>query len=76
MCARAEPALNVLGRTVEALSGGVFSCKMLVWAVALGVGVGMAIGATKILFGVPIMYIILIKVLRLVCARHVHHHPY
>ncbi|KAF5832814.1 hypothetical protein DUNSADRAFT_11187 [Dunaliella salina] len=61
LATRAEPALNVLGRTVESLSGGVFTKKMLIWAVSLGVGVGMAVGSTKILFGVPIMYIILIK---------------
>lgn len=45
LATRAEPALNVLGRTVEALSGGAFSAKMLIWTVALGVGVGMAVGA-------------------------------
>eukprot|EP00983_Pelagomonas_calceolata_P058501 1145511-Pelagomonas_calceolata.AAC.6 len=39
-----KPALNVLGRTVESLSGGVFTKKMLIWAVSLGVGVGMAVG--------------------------------
>lgn len=43
LATRAEPALNVLGRTVEALSGGVFTCKMLIQCVSLGVGVGMAV---------------------------------
>jgi drug/metabolite transporter superfamily protein YnfA len=37
LATRAEPALGVLGRTVEALSGGVFTCKILIWAVSLGV---------------------------------------
>eukprot|EP00197_Chlamydomonas_leiostraca_P002188 CAMPEP_0202858004 /NCGR_PEP_ID=MMETSP1391-20130828/714_1 /ASSEMBLY_ACC=CAM_ASM_000867 /TAXON_ID=1034604 /ORGANISM="Chlamydomonas leiostraca, Strain SAG 11-49" /LENGTH=800 /DNA_ID=CAMNT_0049536869 /DNA_START=238 /DNA_END=2641 /DNA_ORIENTATION=- len=61
LATRAEPALLVLGRTVEHLSGGQFTASMLVWAVAFGVGVGMAVGATKILFGVPVVAIILIK---------------
>ncbi|KAG2443441.1 hypothetical protein HXX76_001799 [Chlamydomonas incerta] len=61
MATRAEPALRVLGRTVQHLSGGAFTCAMLVYAVSVGVGIGMAVGSTKILFGVPIIYIILIK---------------
>jgi hypothetical protein len=58
---RAEPALNVLGRTVEQLSGGAFTRNLLVWSVAVGVGVGMVIGAVKILFNVQIIYFILSK---------------
>ncbi|KAG2443239.1 hypothetical protein HYH02_009312 [Chlamydomonas schloesseri] len=61
MATRAEPALRVLGRTVQHLSGGAFTCAMLVYAVSVGVGCGMAVGSTKILFGVPIIYIILVK---------------
>lgn len=61
LATRAEPALNVLGRTVEKLSGGSFTCRMLIGAVCLGVGVGMATGAAKILFSLPIIYFILGK---------------
>jgi hypothetical protein len=61
LATRAEPALNVLGRTVEKLSRGSFPRSMLVYSVCLGVGTGMAIGSVKILFGVPIMYFILAK---------------
>lgn len=41
LATRAEPALNVLGRTVERLSGGNFTAKMLILSVAIGVGIGM-----------------------------------
>ncbi len=44
MATRAEPALRVLGRTVQHLSGGAFTCAMLVYAVSVGVGIGMAVG--------------------------------
>lgn len=61
LATRAEPALNVLGRTVEKLSNGTFSRSLLIYAVALGVGAGMSTGATKILFDIPVIYFILAK---------------
>jgi hypothetical protein len=61
LATRAEPALNVLGRTVEKLSHGSFSKNLLIYAVSLGVGAGMATGATKILFEIPVIYFILAK---------------
>lgn len=59
LATRAEPALNVLGRTVERLSGGSFTAKLLIGAVCLGVGIGMAVGGIKILYNLPIIYFIL-----------------
>ncbi|GFR49173.1 hypothetical protein Agub_g11195 [Astrephomene gubernaculifera] len=59
MATRAEPVLRVLGRTVERLSGGTFTSSMLIYTVSFGVGTGMAVGSTKILFGVPLMYLVL-----------------
>jgi hypothetical protein len=50
LATRAEPALNVLGRTVEKLSGGAFTARMLIGAVCVGVGAGMVVGAVKVLF--------------------------
>jgi hypothetical protein len=44
MATRAEPALRVLGKTVELLSRGAFTCAMLIYAVSAGVGTGMAVG--------------------------------
>jgi hypothetical protein len=61
LATRAEPALNVLGATVEKLSGGSFTRALLVYSVCVGVGAGMAVGATKILFAVPVIYFILGK---------------
>lgn len=55
MATRAEPALNVVGQTVEKLSKGSFTCNMLVYSVCFGVGIGMTVGATKILFGAPLV---------------------
>lgn len=61
LATRAEPALNVLGRTVETLSEGRFKASLLVGAVCVGVGAGMAFGASKILFGVSLIALLLGK---------------
>jgi len=61
LATRAEPALRVMGKTVELLSGGQFGANMLVYTVCVGVGCGMVAGSSKILFGVNIIYMILGK---------------
>eukprot|EP00960_Hanusia_phi_P064340 765767-Hanusia_phi.AAC.4 len=58
---RAEPALNVVGATVEKMTKGAFTKKMLIYSVCFGVGTGMAVGATKILFGAGLIWFILLK---------------
>jgi hypothetical protein len=50
----AEPALNAMGITVENLSDGAFKKRLLIHAVALGVGAGAAMGVAKILFDLPL----------------------
>ena len=55
----AEPALNALGLTVESLTNGAFKKSMLMYAVSLGVGCGIAIGVVKIIFAVPIAYLLI-----------------
>jgi len=45
LATKAEPALNVLGDTVQALSSGKFTKNMLIWSVCVGVAVGMCVGA-------------------------------
>jgi hypothetical protein len=50
LATRAEPALLMLGRTVEKLSGGAVSARVLNAAVCVGVGAGVAVGAVKVLF--------------------------
>jgi uncharacterized protein DUF1538 len=54
----AEPALNALGMTVENLTNGAFRKKILMHAVSFGVGCGIAIGIFKIIYSIPIAYIV------------------
>lgn len=54
----AEPALNAMGITVENLTDGAFKKRLLIHAVALGVGAGAALGVAKILFGLPLAAIL------------------
>lgn len=55
----AEPALNAMGMTVENLTDGVFRKRMLIYAVAAGVGVGAALGVARILFHLPLWELLL-----------------
>lgn len=55
----AEPALNALGRTVEEVTVGAFKRIALIHAVAFGVGMGLAVGIAKIMFGWPLAYLVL-----------------
>lgn len=55
----AEPALNALGLTVETLTNGAFKKKLLMYSVALGVGVGLATGIAKIIFDIPLAYLLI-----------------
>ncbi len=54
----AEPALNALGMTVENLTNGAFRKAVLMYAVSLGVGCGIAIGVLKIVYNIPIAWLI------------------
>ncbi len=54
----AEPALNALGMTVENLTNGSFKKQTLMYAVSLGVGFGIATGVAKIIFAIPIVYLL------------------
>lgn len=55
----AEPALNALGITVENLTNGAFKKSLLMYAVATGVGLGIAVGVTKIIFNMPLTYLLI-----------------
>ncbi|MCV6608254.1 MAG: DUF1538 domain-containing protein, partial [Campylobacterales bacterium] len=55
----AEPALNALGMTVQNLTQGVFKKSTLMYAVSFGVGSGIAIGIAKIIFDIPLGYLLL-----------------
>lgn len=54
----AEPALNALGITVENLTNGAFRKSLLMYAVSFGVAMGIAIGILKIVYSIPIAYLI------------------
>ena len=54
----AEPALNALGLTVQNLTNGAFRKSMLMYSVSFGVGCGIAVGVLKIIYAIPIVYLI------------------
>lgn len=55
----AEPALNTLGLTVQNLTQGVFKKSTLVYAVSSGVAFGIALGLAKIIFELPLAWLLL-----------------
>ncbi len=54
----AEPALNALGATVEDLTIGTFKKSTLMQTVAVGVGIGIAAGVAKIIWNVPLVWLL------------------
>ncbi len=54
----AEPALNALGTTTENLTHGVFKKKTLISAVSVGVAFGIAIGLAKLIFNLPLTWLL------------------
>ncbi len=54
----AEPALNALGATVETLTVGTFKKGLLMHTVAFGVGMGLAVGVVKLVWDVPLLWLI------------------
>ena len=54
----AEPALNALGETTEHLTNGVFKKKTLLLAVSLGVAFGIAAGVAKLIYDLPLVWLI------------------
>jgi hypothetical protein len=55
----AEPALNALGLTVQNLTNGAFKKSMLMYSVAAGVSVGIALGVAKLVFAWDLMTMLL-----------------
>ncbi|OIO77905.1 MAG: hypothetical protein AUJ86_07110 [Hydrogenophilaceae bacterium CG1_02_62_390] len=55
----AEPALNALGLTVQTLTDGAFQKSTLIYAVAIGVGLGTALGVLKIIFHIPLAWLLI-----------------
>lgn len=54
----AEPALRALGRTVETLTVGTIKSSAMIRAVSLGVGIGLVAGVLRILFDIPMMWML------------------
>ena len=55
----AEPALNALGLTVQDLTNGAFKKSMLMYSVAGGVAVGIALGVAKLVLNFDLMKVLL-----------------
>jgi len=55
----AEPALNALGLTVQKLTNGAFKKSMLMYSVAGGVSVGIALGIAKLVIGFDLATVLL-----------------
>jgi len=55
----AEPALNTLGLTVQNLTQGVFKKSTLLYAVSTGVAIGIALGLARIIFDLPLAWLLL-----------------
>lgn len=54
----AEPALNALGITVEGLSAGAMKRAKIVKVVSIGVGLGIVLGFVRILYDLPLIWLI------------------
>ena len=55
----AEPALNTLGLTVQNLTQGLFKKSTLMYAVSSGVAFGIALGLAKIIFDLPLAWLLI-----------------
>ena len=55
----AEPAVRILCENVEKASSGSVGFMMLIIILSLGVGMFVALGMAKIIYGIPIYYIII-----------------
>lgn len=55
----AEPALNALGMTVEGITVGTIKRTQIVQVVSFGVGIGIVLGLSRILFDLPLIWLII-----------------
>ncbi len=56
----AEPVMNVMGAKVEQITQGQFKRSMLIFAVSIGVGLGVLLGVLIILYQLSLIYFILV----------------
>ena len=55
----AEPALNALGLTVENITNGAFKKTVLMHSVCVGVACGLSTGILKVVFDIPLPYLLI-----------------
>ncbi|NIZ46911.1 DUF1538 family protein [Entomospira nematocerorum] len=55
----AEPTLHALANTLSELTAGSFPKAQLIQQVALGVGIGLAIGVIRMMWDVPFLFVLL-----------------
>lgn len=55
----AEPAVRILSSEVETASSGYIKENIILYTLSLGVGVFVAISMAKIIYGIPLQYIII-----------------
>lgn len=66
----AEPALNALGRTVEEISAGTIRASGVVLSVSIGVGIGLIAGVCRILYHIPMLWMLLPPYLAVLLMTH------
>ncbi len=59
VAAIAEPGLRVLGSQVEEASSGAVRQNVILYTVAIGVGVIVGLGMARIIYGIPLLYIVI-----------------
>lgn len=62
----AEPALNAMGMTVENITVGTIKKTQIVQVVSVGVGIGIVVGLCRILFDLPLVWLIVPSYLLLI----------
>lgn len=55
----AEPAVRILNYEVEKVSGGYVSQKTMLYALSIGVAFSVAMAMIRIIYGIPLLYILL-----------------
>lgn len=55
----AEPAVRVLNEQVDKVSGGHIKRSVMLWTLSLGVGFSVALAMARLLFGIPLFYILI-----------------
>lgn len=55
----AEPAVRVLNDEVDKVSGGHIRKSIMLWTLSLGVGLSVALAMARLVYGIPLFYILI-----------------